>query len=69
MRKGSLEGSAGRRALSPPPQGLAASVVPPADPPTSLPPLVTTASRDPRSTHDGGHTMRPRLSVSTGVQA
>jgi hypothetical protein len=67
MRKGSLEGSPGRRALSPPPQGLAAPVLPPADPPASLPPLLTTASTDPWSARDSGHTIWLGLSVSTGV--
>ena len=69
MRKGSLEGSPGRWALPPPPQGLAASLMPSADPPASPPPLVTTASRDPWSARDSEHIIRPGLSVFTGVQA
>jgi hypothetical protein len=68
MRKGSLEGSLSRRALSPPPQGLAASLSPPAGPPATLPPLVTTARTDPGSARASGQTIRPGLSVLTGVQ-
>jgi hypothetical protein len=68
MRKGSLEGSLGRRALSPPPQGLAAFVTPLPHPAASLPRLVTAADADPWSARDSGHTICTRLSISTGVE-